>query len=97
MYKNLNSKVLALCLNISYATTLLFLITSNISANVAIAANHNTDPLANDQPSGFLWYKDEAPIQQKKPQESANDTKLFGSALSHSFCFLCKKVILSGT
>ena len=65
MCKNLNSKVLALCLNIVYATMLLFLITSNIRANIAIAANHNTDLLANDQPSGFLWYKDEAPIQQK--------------------------------
>jgi conjugal transfer pilus assembly protein TraF len=73
MYKNLNSKVLALCLNIGYATTLFFLIPSSISANIAIAAHNKAGLLANDQPSGFLWYKDEVPIPQKKPQESANN------------------------
>ena len=74
MCKNLNSKVLAPCLNISYATTLLFLITSSISANIAVAAQDKAGLLGNDQPAGFLWYKDEVPIQQKKPQQKVNNT-----------------------
>ena len=72
MYKNLNSKVLAPCLNIGYATTLLLLITLTISANVAIAEQDKAGLLANNQPSGFLWYKDDAPIPEKKTQESGN-------------------------
>ena len=54
--------------------TLLITVAFNISANIAIAAQNKAGLLVNDQPSGFLWYKDEAPIQQKKPQQKANDT-----------------------
>ena len=65
------------CFNAPYVINPLLIIVLSISANIAIAASpsHNTDPLANDQPSGFLWYKDEVPIPEKKLQNTTDSTK----------------------